>query len=599
LTFLTVCSTGLPLLALSPFVGVVDYLKSHVIGTNLRGFSGPNTLHLGLLIPYFILLLLRTSYDLNRYVLFFRYYRYRRNRAPAPAAYFPEEQLPVVTVQLPVFNEQFVIDRLVDAVCNLNYPREKLEIQVLDDSTDETVEVTSHKVAYYAALGYDIHYLHRPNRDGYKAGALAAGAAVARGKFIAMFDADFIPASDWLRKVIHYFTDSQIGVVQTRWAHINRNYSHFTKAQAILLDGHFILEQGARFRSGLFFNFNGTAGIWRRAAIEDAGGWHCDTLTEDTDLSYRALLKGWRFIYLQDVECPAELPVEMTAFKTQQARWAKGQTQVAMKLMPRILRSNVPLKVKFEAWYHLTAYITYPLTLLLSVPLLPVMLLWSYQDWVQIVLINLPLFVTSTFSVSSFYMLSQKELFSRGWRRSLVDLPLVMAIGVALTLTNSLAVLEALLRKQTAFARTPKYRVASRNDKPQGNKYRNRSGVVPWIELAMGGYFFVTIIYALRSHNLLMVAFLALFVVGYWYSGLMSLLQGRFEWLFRRGEPSPAKPFPAVGSYSASLEAGKVTAPVIDRTLGIPNNSKMTPVAAHSELPFVSFLPLSQSKPRL
>ena len=398
--------------------------------------------------------------------------------------------------------------------------------------------------------------------------------AQARGEFIAIFDADFIPPPDWLKKIIHYCTDPQVGVVQTRWAHLNRNYSLLTRGQAILLDGHFVLEEGARFRSSLFFNFNGTAGIWRRAAIEDAGGWHFDTLTEDTDLSYRALLKGWRFIYLQDVECPAELPIEMTAFKTQQARWAKGLTQVAIKILPRVLRADVPWNVKYEAWCHLTADMGAPLTILLSLPLLPAIVIWSYQDWVWALLISLPPCLVSTVSLSAFYLCSQRELFPHRWRRTLFYLPYLMVLAIGLTLTNTRAVLEALLGKQTPFARTPKYRVASKNDKPQANKYRNRSGAVPWIELAMGGYFFVTIIYALRSHNFLMVAFLALFVVGYWYSGLISLLQGRFEWLFRRGEPSPAMPFPSVGSYSASLEAGTITAPVIDPTLSISSNSK-------------------------
>jgi cellulose synthase/poly-beta-1,6-N-acetylglucosamine synthase-like glycosyltransferase len=490
-----------------------------------------------LLVLYFLLLAWRSTYDIHRYLLFRRYYKYRKNRAPEPAAHFAEEQLPAVTIQLPVFNEEFVIDRLIDAVCKMDYPREKLEIQVLDDSTDETVAATRDRVAWYAALGYNIHHLHRTNRDGYKAGALEAGTVVARGEFIAIFDADFIPPQDWLRKVIHYFTDSQVGVVQTRWAHINRNYSLLTKTQAILLDGHFVLEQGARWRTGSFFNFNGTAGIWRRATIEDAGGWQHDTLTEDTDLSYRAQLKGWRFVYLQDVECPAELPVEMTAFKTQQARWAKGQTQVALKLLPRILRSNLPLGIKFEAWYHLTGFTAYPMTLFLSVPLFPALAILSHRHWLQIIAINLPLFVISTFSVSTFYLLSQKELFPRRWLQTLVYLPFVMALGTSLTLTDSRAWLEAILRKPSGFVRTPKYRVTSKYDRPLGSKYRKRLGLVPWIELAMGGYFFATIIFAMRTQNILAGLFLVFFVVGYWYSGIMSLLQGRFKGWFWRKSP--------------------------------------------------------------
>ena len=344
----------------------------------------------------------------------------------------------------------------------------------------------------YASLGHNISYHHRDNRHGFKAGALQAGMEKARGEFIAVFDADFIPPPDWAIKVVHHFTDPQIGMVQTRWTHINRNYSFLTEVEAILLDGHFVLEHGARSRTGVFFNFNGTAGMWRRKAIEEAGGWEHDTLTEDTDLSYRAQMKGWRFAYVQDIECPAELPVEMTAFKTQQARWAKGLIQVALKIMPRVLRADVPRKVKFEAWYHLTANISYPLMILLSVLLLPAMVIRFYQGWFQMLLIDLPLFLASTFSISSFYLVSQKELFPGQWYRTFAYLPFLMALGIGLTITNSRAVLEALIGKQTAFARTPKYRVKARATSRSQQKYRKRLGIVPWIELLIGTYFSFT-----------------------------------------------------------------------------------------------------------
>jgi cellulose synthase/poly-beta-1,6-N-acetylglucosamine synthase-like glycosyltransferase len=240
-----------------------------------------------------------------------------------------------VTVQLPIFNEQFVIDRLIEAVCAMEYPREKLDIQVLDDSTDETCEVASGIVERYAALGHPSSYIHRTNRYGFKAGALDAGLKVAKGEYVAIFDADFVPAPDWLMKVIHHFAEPGIGMVQTRWSHLNRNYSMLTQIEAILLDGHFVMEHGARVRTGDFFNFNGTAGMWRIQAITDGGGWQHDTLTEDTDLSYRSQLAGWKFKYLPDVECPSELPIEMTAFKTQQARWAKGLIQTSIKVLPQ------------------------------------------------------------------------------------------------------------------------------------------------------------------------------------------------------------------------------------------------------------------------
>ena len=270
-----------------------------------------------------------------------------------------------MTIQLPIFNEQFVVDRLVESICNLEYPRELLDIQLLDDSTDETVQVAAEVVANYRALGHDIVHIHRTDRTGFKAGALEHGLKTAKGEYVAIFDADFTPPSDWLMKVIHHFAEPHIGMVQTRWTHINRHYSFLTEVEAILLDGHFVLEHGGRSRAGVFFNFNGTAGMWRIRAIEEAGGWQHDTLTEDTDLSYRCQLKGWKFLYLQDVECPAELPIEMTAFKTQQVRWAKGLIQCAIKDLPRLMKSEVSLREKIEAWYHLTANLSYPLMIML------------------------------------------------------------------------------------------------------------------------------------------------------------------------------------------------------------------------------------------
>src|SRR5512143_3838384 len=314
--------------------GFGPYFRSHFLDTTFRGLYQANAFDLALLIPYFIVLIWLASYGIHRYVLVYLYYKNRKNRASSETPPGKFDELPRVTVQLPIFNEQFVIERLLEAICKLQYPLEKLEIQVLDDSTDETVEVARNAVERWAAIGYPVTYHHRTNREGFKAGALQEGMKSATGEFIAIFDADFVPPEDFLLRCIHQFTASDVGMVQTRWTHINRNYSFLTEVEAILLDGHFVLEHGGRSRSGVFFNFNGTAGMWRRQAIEEAGGWQHDTLTEDTDLSYRAQLKGWRFVYLQDVECPAELPVEMTAFKTQQARWAKGLIQCAIKDLP-------------------------------------------------------------------------------------------------------------------------------------------------------------------------------------------------------------------------------------------------------------------------
>lgn len=524
--------------------GLRHYLRSHFLDTTFKGLYHANGFDLALLIPYFIVLILLAFYGMHRYQLVYLYYKHRKNKVTEPSSYFSE--LPKVTIQLPIFNEQYVIDRLVDCVCKMEYPREKLEIQVLDDSTDETVQVARAVVEHHAAMGHNISYHHRTNREGFKAGALDAGLKQTDSEFIAIFDADFTPPADWLMKVIHHFADPRIGMVQTRWTHLNRSYSFLTQVEAILLDGHFVLEHGGRSRAGVFFNFNGTAGMWRRQAIDDAGGWQHDTLTEDTDLSYRSQLKGWQFRYLQDVECPAELPIEMTAFKTQQARWAKGLIQCAKKDLPKVLRAQVSRREKVEAWYHLTANLSYPLMIVLSTLLLPAMMIRFYQGWFQMLYIDLPLFLASTFSISSFYLVSQKELFPKTWPRTFLYLPALMALGIGLTITNTKAVLEALAGKQTAFARTPKYRVTSRQDKAiAAKKYRKRLGWVPYIELLIGTYFALTVWYAIVNENYFTVPFLFLFVFGYWYTGLMSLLQGRFDGLVEAAaEEHSVKPFP-------------------------------------------------------
>src|SRR5215472_7922902 len=316
------------------------------------------------LAAYFFVLIVLAVYGWHRYYLV---YLYMRNRDKEPKAQPPLDPLPVVTIQLPLYNEMYVADRLIDAVCRIEYPRDLLEIQVLDDSTDETQGIAELAVRRCSAQGVDVKYYHRRDRVGFKAGALEEGLKAARGEFIAIFDADFIPTVDFLTRLIPHFHDPKVGMVQARWGHINQDYSLLTKIQAILLDGHFVLEHGARNRAGCFFNFNGTAGIWRRTAIDDAGGWQHDTLTEDLDLSYRAQLRGWRFVFVPNVIAPAEVPVDMNAFKSQQHRWAKGSIQTAKKLLPTILRSSLPFAVKREAFFHLTNNMAYLLMVLLSV----------------------------------------------------------------------------------------------------------------------------------------------------------------------------------------------------------------------------------------
>ncbi|HET7104238.1 MAG TPA: cellulose synthase family protein [Terracidiphilus sp.] len=528
-----------------PQNGLRHYLKMQYADQTFKGLYHWNWFDAAILFPYFAVMILLSIYGMHRYTLVYLYYKYRRNYNPDPPRYFDE--LPIVTVQLPIFNEQFVIDRLIEAVCAMEYPRDRLEIQVLDDSTDETTEVASGIVDRYAAMGHPIVYIHRTNRHGYKAGALDAGLKVARGEFVAIFDADFVPPPDWLMKVIHHFAEPQVGMVQTRWSHLNRDYSMLTQIEAILLDGHFVLEHGARVRTGDFFNFNGTAGMWRRQAIADGGGWQHDTLTEDTDLSYRSQMAGWLFKYLPDVECPSELPIEMTAFKTQQARWAKGLIQTSIKILPMLFRANVPRRIKKEAVYHLTANLSYPLMVIMTALLIPAMVVRFYQGWFQMLIIDFPLFAASTFSIAVFYLASQRVLFPHHWKKTFLYLPMLMALGIGLTVTNTKAVMEALLGIKSAFVRTPKYRVAKKGEKSQAAKYRKRLVLAPWIELALGAWFFVAILYTFANQNFFTAPFLILFVVGYWYTGLMSLLQGRFD-RWRTGganpEESSAKPYP-------------------------------------------------------
>jgi len=506
-----------------------------------------NWFDLAMLIPYFAVMIILSFYGIHRYTMCYLYFKYKKNYNPDPPQHFTE--LPRVTIQLPIFNEQFVIDRLIEAVCAMDYPREKLEIQVLDDSTDETQKVASDIVARFAALGNPIKYIHRTNRHGYKAGALDAGLKVAKGEYVAIFDADFVPPTDWLMKVIHHFAEPEIGMVQTRWSHMNRNYSMLTQIEAILLDGHFIIEHGARVRTGDYFNFNGTAGMWRIKAISDGGGWQHDTLTEDTDLSYRSQLAGWKFKYLPAVECPSELPIEMTAFKTQQARWAKGLIQTSIKVLPMMFRSNVPRKIKVEAVYHLTANLSYPLMVIMTAFLMPAMIVRFYQGWFQMLLFDVPLFTASTLSIAVFYLMAERELYPETWWKTFFYLPVLMALGIGLTVTNTKAVMEALFGIKSAFVRTPKYRVAKKGEKSQAAKYRKRLILAPWIELFIGFYFFLAILYTFSNQNYFTAPFLILFVIGYWYTGLMSLLQGRFErWRTGAGantdDESSPKPFP-------------------------------------------------------
>src|SRR5438128_140073 len=476
------------------------------------------------LILYFTILLTLSIYGAYRIKQVIDFWRYR-GFVPEPKSHFSEPELPPITVQLPLFNEMYVVERLLKAITEIDYPRDRIEIQVLDDSTDETRKIAEAAVAKYAQEGFEIHYIHRSDRTGFKAGALANGLKTAKSELFAIFDADFVPKPDCLRKLVDFFTDPLVACAQMRWSHINGNYNLLTRLQTIMLDGHFVVEQTTRNRTGGFFNFNGTAGIWRRNAIAMSGGWQHDTLTEDTDLSFRAQLMGWKFVYLLDEEAPAEVPVEINAFKAQQRRWAKGVLQVWFKLYKRIWGAPLPLRVKLEMFFRLTGNISYPLMIVASFMQFPLLLVRYNQGLHQLMLLDVPLLFFSTLSVVLFYGSAVWYLDKQRGSR-LLHLPLVMGLGIGLAFSNARAVLEALAGVKSEFVRTPKYRVETTDDESwKRKKYRRKRGWLPLFELSFSLYFVLAIRYAVHMHMWGPIAFLLLFCFGYGYMGTMSLLQ--------------------------------------------------------------------------
>jgi Glycosyl transferase family 2 len=515
-----------------------------------------------LVVPlYLAILLCLALFGFHRSQLIFLYYRYK-DRRPMPQGRFSD--LPAVTVQLPLFNEMYVVERLLDAVVGIRYPRDRFQVQVLDDSTDETQDICKRKVAELRARfpELDIEYIHRLDRTGFKAGALENGLRSAKGELILIFDADFLPLPDMLERVVDHFVDPKVAMVQCRWKHLNRDFSALTEAQALLLDGHFVMEHAGRAWSNRFFNFNGTAGVWRRSAIAEAGGWQHDTLPE--------------------VAAPAELPVEMSAFKAQQFRWAKGSIQVSKKLLPTILRSNATRGQKSEAFFHLANNFAYPLLLLLSLLLLPNLVLRTKHGVWEVLMYDLPLFFGTTMSLAAFYLATQKEIARMEkpgekpgfpwW--ALARLPLVLSLGIGLCVSQTRAVLEAVLGKDTEFVRTPKHGIRGKLESWSTKKYRAARSVTPLIELAMAGYYVVTMLVAFEKGHYLSMPFLALFLAGFAYVGGASLWQGNIgqamRGSFRRrpvvaGAASTFLPVPAVssamvGAAPASMKLDDLTA---------------------------------------
>jgi cellulose synthase/poly-beta-1,6-N-acetylglucosamine synthase-like glycosyltransferase len=494
---------------------------------------------------YTIMLVVVSIYGLHRYALVYLYWRHRK-KAPALAGHFDE--LPRVTIQLPMFNERFVACRIIEKTCQIDYPRDLLQIQVLDDSTDDTVGIARRTCEEMCARGYDVEYIHREDRTGYKAGALENGLKTATGEFITIFDADFVPEPDFLTKTIHYFTEPKVCVVQSRWGHLNREDSLLTKSQAIFLDGHFAIEHVGRNRSGRFMSFNGTGGTWRRAAIDDAGGWRHDTLTEDLDLSYRAQLRGWKFVFLPDIVSPAELPPEMSGFKAQQFRWTKGGAQNAIKLLPKVMLSKAPLKVKVEAFFHLTGFCMHIFMLGLVLLMYPAMYLQCLpieSGTVWRVMVDMSIFTLATMSATVFYCASQQVL-AGNWRLSLKYMPMMMALGVGLCVSNTKAILEALLGRKSGFVRTPKYGReidkggAEYLDQLLENKKRRRNWLV-WVELAMGFYMVLCLLFCVFDVRSAVTApFLVIFAFGFFYVSLMSYQAARSQ-KPAKAEPARAK----------------------------------------------------------
>jgi len=460
-------------------------------------------------------------------------------------------ELPLVTIQLPIFNELHVVESLLNTVSALDYPRDRLQIQVLDDSTDETAAHAESLSAELRAQGHDVEYIHRTNRGGFKAGALDEAMASAKGEYICIFDADFQPAPDYLKQVIHHFTDPKVGMVQARWGHLNKNFSLLTRCQALFLDGHLVLEQTARSRHGEFLNFNGTAGIWRREAIADGGGWHHDTLTEDLDLSYRAQLKGWKFIYLKDIVVPAELPPDMDGFKSQQHRWTKGSIQVCKKILMDVWRSDIPLRLKIEATSHLTSNFAYLLTICTLVLMYPANFVMG-SSWHKAVFVDIPVFFFASLSVVAFYLTAQGAQSRWGWLKALPYVPVLLALGIGMSISNGIAVMEALMNKTSEFVRTPKYGVENKAQAvKQKSSYKAGKSIAQWIEVALTGYFGWMIALAAQRGQWASIPFLLLFFGGFGYVAFSSLMKRFSMASFQSNRSSDPDPDPVAVEVEA------------------------------------------------
>ncbi len=462
---------------------------------------------------YLVIMLMLFVYSMGQLHLTFAYLKARKkDDTKSPIL----NKHPFVTVQLPIYNEKYVIERLIDSVCSLDYPQDKLEIQVLDDSDDESVDLVAQKVKEYQAKGINIKHIRRPFRVGFKAGALAYGLKESKGEFVAIFDADFLPPIDFLLKTIPHFDSDNIGVVQTRWGHINQEYSLFTKIQAFALNAHFSVEQTGRNYSKSFINFNGTAGVWRISCIEDAGGWSAETLTEDLDLSYRAQIKGWEFKYLEEVETPAELPVIMPAIKSQQYRWNKGAAETAVKNLRKVFASSLPLKTKFHATFHLLNSSIFVLLLIGGIISLPVLYIKYLHPEIDFYFHLASILLIGFMSIGFFFWVSFKKApYTKSKDRFIPSFFTIMTISMGLSFHNAMAVLEGLLGKKTPFIRTPKFNSTSKKALIQGNKYVSKKiNFNTIVEIVLGIYFLAGVILGIYINDIGLLAFHAMLSIG-------------------------------------------------------------------------------------
>jgi len=471
------------------------------------------------LIGYFISLSILFIFGLNGFVMIYYHSKYKDVHHKSNPDLKCED---IVTIQLPIYNELYVVERLIDAVCRINYPKDKFEIQVLDDSTDETIELVKRIVEDKKKQGYDISYIHRENRNGFKAGALKEGLKIAKGKYIAIFDADFIPHRDFLKKTLSFFNDEKIGMVQTRWEHLNGNSSIITKAQALALDGHFVIEQSVRNKAGFFINFNGTGGVWKKECIEDAGNWQADTLTEDLDLSYRAQLNGWKFVYLKDFTSPAELPSGINALKTQQFRWTKGAIETAIKILPILWKSKISFRIKVQSTFHLTNNLVFPFILLaaiLNVPLIFIKNSGSHEVYFAL----MSIFVLAFISTFLFYLYSQKDVHV-DWRKRIALFPLFLAGSMGLAVNNSRAVFEGLMNRKSEFVRTPKFKIVNERETKTGKQYlNNKLGLSVVIESVMAVYCFIGVAASIYFLEIAALPFQLLFFTGFSFVAFSSI----------------------------------------------------------------------------